>query len=59
MTGKDFTPNEVRAARCRLATILLELARDGQLGPEQLVSTGTRLLRDPSWNIDPLARERL
>jgi hypothetical protein len=36
-------PNDVEEARIRLATIVLELAEDGQLGPRQIARTASRL----------------
>lgn len=38
-------PNTVEIGRIRLATIILELARDGQLGPDQITRTASRLIR--------------
>ena len=36
---------EIETARIRLATIVLELAKDGQLGPHQIARTARRLIR--------------
>ena len=38
-------PNTIEMGRMRLATIILELARDGQLGPDQITRTADRLIR--------------
>ena len=38
-------PDEIEAARMRLATIILDLAKDGQLGSHQISGTATRLIR--------------
>ena len=42
--GNDF--REVEAARIQLATIVLDLARDGQLGQLQITRTAARLMRE-------------
>ena len=42
--GKDF--REIEAARIQLATIVLDLARDGQLSQLQITRTATRLMRE-------------
>jgi hypothetical protein len=42
--GNDF--HEVEAARIQLATIVLDLARDGQLGQLQITRTAARLMRE-------------
>ena len=42
--GNDF--REVEAARIQLATIVLDLARDGQLGQLQITQTAARLMRE-------------
>jgi hypothetical protein len=42
--GDDF--REIEAARIQLATIVLDLARDGQLGQLQITRTATRLMRE-------------
>jgi hypothetical protein len=39
---------EIEAARIRLATIVLKLAKDGQLGPLEITRTAGRLIRQPS-----------
>jgi hypothetical protein len=41
-------PDEIEEARIRLATIVLELAEDGQLGPRQIARTASRLMRQVS-----------
>ena len=41
-------PDDIEAARIRLATIVLELAQDGQLGPLQITRTASRLIREVS-----------
>jgi hypothetical protein len=35
----------IEVARIRLATIILDLAKDGQLGRDQIARTATRLIR--------------
>jgi len=42
--GNDF--REVEAAHIQLATIVLDLARDGQLGQLQITRTAARLMRE-------------
>ena len=42
--GNDF--REIEAARIKLATIVLHLARDGQLGQLQITRTAARLMRE-------------
>jgi len=42
--GTDI--REIEAARIQLATIVLDLARDGQLGPLQITRTAARLMRE-------------
>ena len=41
----EFEEQEVAGARVRLAIIVLDLARDGQLGPHQIAQTAQRLIR--------------
>ena len=42
----DFgDPDEIETVRMRLAAIILDLARDGQLGPHQIARTAARLIR--------------
>jgi hypothetical protein len=41
-------PAEIETGRIQLATIVLELARDGQLGPMQITQTASRLIRQAS-----------
>jgi hypothetical protein len=43
----DFggNPDEIETARMRLAAIILDLARDGQLGPHQIARSAARLIR--------------
>ena len=38
-------PAQIEADRMRLAIIILELAQDGQLGPDQITRTAQRLIR--------------
>jgi hypothetical protein len=38
-------PNQIENARIRLAKIILDLARDDQLGPLQIIRTAGRLVR--------------
>jgi len=38
-------PEWIEVARIRLATIILDLAKDGQLGRDQIIRTATRLIR--------------
>jgi hypothetical protein len=42
--GNDF--RKIEAARIQLATIVLDLARDGQLGQFQITRTAARLMRE-------------
>ena len=42
--GTDI--REIEAARIQLATIVLDLARDGQLGQLQITRTAARLMRE-------------
>jgi hypothetical protein len=42
--GNDF--RKIEAARIQLATIVLDLARDGQLGQLQITRTAARLMRE-------------
>ena len=46
--GPDFgdDPEAVEDARIRLATIILKLARDHQLGPVEIARTASRLMRE-------------
>ena len=37
--------NTIEMGRIRLATLILELAPDGQLGPDQITRTANRLIR--------------
>lgn len=37
---------ELGAIRLRLASLVLDLARDGQLSPDQIVSTAVRVIRE-------------
>jgi hypothetical protein len=48
----DFgiSPDEVETAQIRLATIILDLAKDGQLGQLQITRTASRLVR--KTNVD-------
>jgi hypothetical protein len=39
-------PEQVEDARIRLATIILKLARDRQLGPVEIAHTASRLIRE-------------
>jgi hypothetical protein len=41
-------PDAVEAGRIRLATIILNLGRDGQLGRDQVTRTASRLIRQAS-----------
>jgi hypothetical protein len=45
--ARDFVGHidETETGRMRLAAIILDLARDGQLGPHQIVRTAARLMR--------------
>jgi hypothetical protein len=45
--GSDFSSDrdEIEAVRMRLAMIILDLARDGQLGAHQIARTAGRLIR--------------
>lgn len=43
--GGNFSSDTVEAARSKLATILLELAKDGQLSPAELVQTAIGRMR--------------
>jgi hypothetical protein len=36
----------IEDARIRLATIILELAKDGQVGPHQITARASRLIRE-------------
>ena len=38
-------PDDIEAGRIRLATIVLDLAEDGQLGPNEITHTAGRLIR--------------
>ena len=55
--GSDFggDPDEVEAVRMRLAMIILDLAKDGQLGALQIARTASRLIRQtsPRRNVNP------
>lgn len=42
--GND--PHEIEAARLRLATIIIDLGRDGQLDALQIARTAGRLMRE-------------
>ena len=44
--GGNFSTDSAQAARSKLATMLLELAKDGQLSPAQLVQTAIRRMRE-------------
>jgi hypothetical protein len=44
--GED--PQTMEKARLKLATVVLDLARDGQLGPLQITRTAARLMREAS-----------
>ena len=39
-------PDEIETARIQLATIILDLARDGELGPLQITATAAGLIRE-------------
>jgi hypothetical protein len=39
-------PDEVETAQIRLATIILDLARDGERGPLQITATAAGLIRE-------------
>lgn len=39
-------PDEIETAQIRLATIILDLARDGELGPLQITATAAGLIRE-------------
>jgi hypothetical protein len=45
--ARDFGghPDETESARTRLATVILDLAKDGQLGPHQIARTAARLIQ--------------
>ena len=45
-------PDRIEATRIRLATIILELAEDGQLGPDQITRTALRLIRQAGGQDD-------
>lgn len=40
------------AVRLRLALLVLDLARDGQLGPEQIIATAVRVIREENEPVD-------
>jgi hypothetical protein len=42
----DYAASEIENARMRLATVVLDLARDGQLGALQITRTASRLMRE-------------
>ena len=41
-------PDDIEGVRTRLAVIVLHLAKDGQLAPEQIERTAARLIREAS-----------
>jgi hypothetical protein len=41
----EDNPDRIEETRIRLATIILELAKDGQLGGHQIAATAKRLIR--------------
>jgi hypothetical protein len=53
----DFSggPDEIEVVRMRLAMIILDLAKDGQLGALQIARTASRLIRQtsPRRNVNP------
>jgi hypothetical protein len=52
----DDDPLTMEKARLELATIVLDLTRDGQLGPLQITRTAARLMREAH---DPQGSARL
>jgi len=44
-TGFEDHIDRTEDARIRLATIILDLAQDGQLGSHQIAATASRLIR--------------
>jgi CheY-like chemotaxis protein len=53
----DFShdPDEIETAQIRLRTIILDLAKDGQLGPLEITQTASRLMRKA--NVEMAKRE--
>ena len=45
LIGAEYSLIEFESARARLATIALDLAKDGQLGPIEITRTAARLMR--------------
>jgi hypothetical protein len=47
-------PDEIEEARIRLATIVLQLAQDGQLGPRQIARTASscRSQQEAPWSLE-------